>query len=108
MTHRCLAVAAALALTLASRVASAQIDLGAIASGVQGCPELAADPGLGKLAAFLCRPVNRTSLDLPIKTAPQLIEIRAGSFSILQRQALLNLSRGGLGETEFARLNGLL
>ncbi len=107
MTHRYLALAAALAVTLASH-ASAQVDLGAIAAGVQGCPELAANAGLGKLAAYLCRPVNRTSLDLPITIAPAAIEVRAGSFSILQRQALLNLSRGSLGESEFNRLRGLL
>jgi hypothetical protein len=107
MTHRYLALAAALAVTLASR-ASAQVDLGAVAAGVQGCPELAANAGLGKLAAYLCRPVNRTSLDLPITIAPDAIEVRAGSFSIVQRQSLLDLSRGSLGEPEFTRLRGLL
>jgi hypothetical protein len=107
MSHRYLALTAALALTLASR-ASAQVDFGAIAAGVQGCPELAADAGLGKLAAYLCRPVNRTSLDLPISTASSFWQIRAGVFSIPQRQILLGLVRGNLGESEFARLNGLL
>ena len=108
MTRRYLAVVAALALTLASR-ASAQVDFGAIAAGVQGCPELAADPGLGTLAAYLCRPVNRTSLDLPIKNGlPQLIQVRAGSFSLLDRQVLLGLARSPLGESEFGRLRGLL
>jgi len=88
--------------------ASAQVDFGKIAAGVQGCPELAADPGLGTLAAYLCQPVDRTSLDAPITRASVAIRIRAGSFSILQRQTLLDLARGSLGESEFMRLRDLL
>ncbi len=48
-------------------------------------------------------------MDLPIKNGlPQLVQVRAGSFSLLDREALLNLARGSLGESEFNRLRGLL
>ena len=52
MTLRGLALTLSLALTLAP-TARAQVDLDAIRRGVQGCPDLAADPSLGGLAAYL-------------------------------------------------------
>jgi hypothetical protein len=86
----------------------AQVDYDAIRSGTAGCPELAADPAVGDLAAFLCRPADRTTLDLPINAGAISEEVRAGAFSVAQRLGLLTLSRGDIGESEFARLQGLL
>jgi hypothetical protein len=91
-----------------ARPASAQVDYDAIRTGTSGCPELTADPAVGDLAAFLCRPADRTSLDLPITNALATDEVRAGAFSIAKRMGLLALSRGAIGESEFARLEGLL
>ena len=107
MTLRGLTLLLLLALTWAQR-AAAQVDLDAIRRGVQGCPDLAADPSLGGLAAYLCRPVNRTSLDAPIGfQLPSSVAIRAGDFAPALRKALLDLARGRLAVTRYNQLEAV-
>ncbi len=87
----------------------AQIDFDLIRSGTAGCPELEADPSIGNLAAFLCRPADRTSLDLPInQTGSKSWEVRAGAFGPFARPSLTSSVRGALGEPEYQRLRQLL
>ena len=101
---RALAVAVVvLGLTLGSS-ARAQVDFAKIRAGVQGCPQLAADPELGSLAAFFCEPVDRTILDLPISGVSSLIKVRAGSFSLLQRYPLLAVAQGTIPDSQYAAL----
>jgi len=89
--------------------AFAQIDFDPIRSGAAGCPELAADPAIGNLAAFLCRPFDRTRLDLPInQTGSKLWEVRAGAFGPYSRPSLTSSVRGALGDAEYLRLQQLL
>ena len=110
MLRVCLAVAAAaLALTLGSPARAQVVDISKLAAGTAGCPQLEADPTLGKLATFLCHPVDGTTLDAPINVSlPAYVAVRAGSFSPVERQTLLNAARGAIGDTEFNRLLGLL
>ncbi len=89
--------------------ASAQVDFDALRAGVAGCPELAADPDVGKLGAFLCQPGDRTILDAPInRTGSKFWEVRAGSFHSFTRPSLLASARSALGDVEFTRLQSLL
>jgi hypothetical protein len=106
MTRALAVVAVACGLTLGAS-AQAQVDFAKLAAGLQGCPELAADAGLGSLAAFFCEPVDRTSLDLPISGYASL-PIRAGSFSLLQRYLLLAVAQGSIPDGEFATLRAQL
>src|SRR5262245_16550581 len=92
---------AALGLPLAAP-APAQVDFAKIASGVNGCPDLPADPNLAAYAALLCRP--RTSLDLPLTVLSSSIQVRAGAFSMIQRQALLDRVRGALPAPQVEQL----
>ena len=109
VTRLCLCLLSLTAILELPQRAVAQIDYDALRSGAAGCPELAANPDVGDLSAALCRPVNRTSLDLPINlSGSKYQEVRAGSFSIGQRGALLGSARGEVGEAEFSRLQGLL
>jgi len=98
---------AALALTLALP-ARAQVDFAKLAAGTAGCPQLESDPTLGKLATYLCHPVDSTTLDAPISAEVTFVGVRAGAFSPFQREILLDAARGALGDTEFNRLLGLL
>ena len=101
---RALAVAVVLlGLTLGSS-ARAQVDFAKIRAGVQGCPQLAADAGLGSLAAFFCEPLDRTILDLPVSGVSTLIKVRAGSFSLLQRYPLLAAAQGTIPDSQYAAL----
>jgi hypothetical protein len=108
VTRACLAAAISLALTFASG-AQAQIDLNAVKRGVQGCPDLAADPSLGALAALLCRPLSRSSLDLPINPGGAVaLYVRAGSFELQLRNEFANLARTSLGLASYNSLIQLL
>jgi len=112
MSHspRSLLGVALLAFLCLSPAVRAQVDYGAIRSGVAGCPELAADPTVGALGAALCRPVDRTTLDLPIRATSKFFEVRAGVWSTVNRQSLLHIARGSpvLAPSTPPYLNGLI
>jgi len=109
MARRWLGLLVSLVLVGSAGPASAQVDLDAWRRGVAGCPELAADPSVGNLGAFLCQPQDRTILDAPInQTGNKFWEVRAGTFHPFTRPSLLGSARGALGDAEFTRLQDLL
>ncbi|MEX2208414.1 MAG: thrombospondin type 3 repeat-containing protein [Myxococcota bacterium] len=109
MTRPWFSPVASIALLALPAVAPAQVDFDALRAGVAGCPELAADPDVGNLGAFLCQPFDRTILDAPINlTGNKFWEVRAGSFHPYTRPSLLQSARGSLGDDEFRRLQSLL
>jgi hypothetical protein len=109
MTRRWFSLMVSFALLALPAIAPAQVDFDALRAGVAGCPEIAADPDVGNLGAFLCQPLDRTILDAPINlTGNKFWEARAGSFHPFTRPSLLQAARGSLGDDEFLRLQSLL